>query len=267
MSGAVNSPPEDKQSNTETPAVPEPPSFKVYNPPRTAATSPRDLPDDYFTPSAADLKLAQAALHSRTQALVNAPFQTRALREQTEKAKRERWPTTTIRVRFTDRTQLEKVYPSTDKIRSVYAFVRGSLREDVKPIKFILYQSPPKRDLKVSDPNVRDLTLAELQLSPSSVLLLRFEDESMNHSDYPAPLAPSVLEQAVDLPTPPDFDASPQTKSQSQAQSQKQSHTSSASSQPAQSSGERKIPKWLKLGPTKVYHKWDLKLIGSQVAG
>ena len=41
-------------------------------------------------------------------------------------------------------------------------------------------QSPPKRDLKVSDPNVRDLTLSELQLSPSSVLLLRFEDESLN---------------------------------------------------------------------------------------
>jgi tether containing UBX domain for GLUT4 len=47
-------------------------------------------------------------------------------------------PETTIRIRFTDRTQLEKVFSSTDKIRSVYAFVRSSLREDVKPIKFIL---------------------------------------------------------------------------------------------------------------------------------
>ena len=45
---------------------------------------------------------------------------------------------------------------------------------------FLPDQSPPKRDLKVSDPEVRDLTLAELQLAPSSVLLLRFEDESLN---------------------------------------------------------------------------------------
>ena len=45
---------------------------------------------------------------------------------------------TTIRVRFSDRTQLEKKFPSTDKIRSVYSFVRSSLRDDVKPIKFIL---------------------------------------------------------------------------------------------------------------------------------
>lgn len=48
---------------------------------------------------------------------------------------------TTIRIRFTDRTQLEKTFPSTDKIRSVYAFVRNSLREDVKPIKFVLCES------------------------------------------------------------------------------------------------------------------------------
>ncbi|THH09746.1 hypothetical protein EW146_g8596 [Bondarzewia mesenterica] len=228
-----------------TPSVPEPQSFKVYNPPRTAAAT-HELPDEYFTPSAADLKAAQASLHARTQALTNAAFQNRSMREQKDKAKRERWPTTTIRVRFTDRTQLEKTFPSTDKIRSVYAFVRGSLKEEVKPIKFILYQ-PPKRDLKVSDPTVRDLSLAELQLAPSSVLLLRFEDESLNHADYPAPLAASVIEHAVDLPTPPDFDAAPQEPSRPQASAS----SSSSSNRPAHSTGEKKIPKWLKLGPKK----------------
>jgi hypothetical protein len=48
---------------------------------------------------------------------------------------------TTIRVKFPDQTQLEKKFPSTDKIRSIYAFVRGCLRDDVKPIKFILCSS------------------------------------------------------------------------------------------------------------------------------
>ncbi len=38
----------------------------------------------------------------------------------------------------------------------------------------------PNRDLKVSDLKVRDLTLAQLQLAPSSVLLIRFEDDSLN---------------------------------------------------------------------------------------
>jgi tether containing UBX domain for GLUT4 len=47
-------------------------------------------------------------------------------------------------------------------------------------MRLLLDQTPPKRDFKVSDPSVRDLTLAELSLAPSSVLLVRFEDESLN---------------------------------------------------------------------------------------
>lgn len=43
-----------------------------------------------------------------------------------------------IRVKFSDRTQVERAFPSANRIRSVYAFVRSLLREDVKPIKFIL---------------------------------------------------------------------------------------------------------------------------------
>jgi hypothetical protein len=45
---------------------------------------------------------------------------------------------TKIRIKFVDGTQLEKVFPSTDKIKAVYVFVRSCLREDVRPIKFIL---------------------------------------------------------------------------------------------------------------------------------
>jgi hypothetical protein len=44
---------------------------------------------------------------------------------------------------------------------------------------------PPPRDLKVSDPAVRDLTLAELGLSPSSILHLRFVDDSLNRTFVP----------------------------------------------------------------------------------
>ena len=125
---------------------------------------------------------------------------------------------------FSDRTQLEKVFPSSSKIRAIYAFVRDSLREDVKPIKFILcmYSSvhpsihpsrvllvsgrthtslllfpppeppyhtiasnPPPRDLKVSDPTVRDLTLGELGLAPSSILHLRFVDDDGLNRAFP----------------------------------------------------------------------------------
>lgn len=122
------------------------------------------MPDDYFTPTIADLKARQQQLHAKAAALNNAPLLTRAQREEKVQAKRDRWPNvrrrspikftrevkretvfysvgleqTTIRVRFPDLTQLEKTFPSSGKIRSVYAFVRDALREDVKPMKFVL---------------------------------------------------------------------------------------------------------------------------------
>lgn len=220
------------------------PTCKVFKPPSdTSAAFALDLPDDYFQPTAADLKAVQHTLSARTQALVNAPLQLRTVREANEKAKLDRWPNTTIRVRFTDRTQLEYVFPSTDKIRSVYAFVRGCLREDVKPIKFILYQTPPKRDLKVSDPKVRDLTLAELHLAPSSVLLLRFEDKALNASNVTAPLVSSILSKAIDLPAPPQYNVS--------STSERQTSSASASSSTVSNDGQKKIPKWLKMGLKK----------------
>lgn len=118
----------------------------------------------------------------------------------------------------------------------------------------------------MSDTTVRDLTLAELELAPSSILLLRFEDDALNraypsiintelpHLSYtlpdstlPAPLAPWVMEQAVDLPRPaheaeePDDIASP-------PQATKISSSSSSGK-----TGEAKIPKWLKLGQSKLF--------------
>jgi tether containing UBX domain for GLUT4 len=44
---------------------------------------------------------------------------------------------------------------------------------------------PPKREIKVSDPTVRDVSLYDLQLSPSSVLLIKFLDENLNRQYYP----------------------------------------------------------------------------------
>ncbi|KAI6025024.1 hypothetical protein PISMIDRAFT_673162 [Pisolithus microcarpus 441] len=226
--GAVSSPPETSTSQC-----------KVFKPP-TSAVSPRlgELPDSFFTPTAEDLKAAQATLSARTQALVHAPLQLRATREATEKAKRDRWPNTTIRVRFSDRTQLEKTFPSTEKIKSVYTFVHSSLRDDVKPVGFILYQSPPKREFRVSDPKIRAMSLAELQLAPSSVLLARFEDDSLNRSNVPAPLLPGLMARAIELPAPPAFEESARTP---------------GSTTPSNSKAisDKKVPKWMKLGRGK----------------
>jgi len=130
---------------------------------------------------------------------------------------------------------------------------------------------PPKRDLKVSDPTVRDLSLAELQLAPSSVLLLRFEDDQLNRASFclkswgkalatrirldavvPAPLATTVLSQAVELPVPKPVE-SPEP-----AATAKPSSNTKPTSSKAESS--MKIPKWLKVGQSKfcIRHRPDI---------
>lgn len=226
------------------------PDFKYYRPPGASASLQRlpELPDAYFEPSTIELKAAQASLSARASSLTNAPLRTQAMRDAESRTKQARWPYTTIRVKFSDRSQLEKTFPSTDKIKSVYAFVRGSLRDNVKPIKFVLYQTPPKREFKVSDPTVRDLTLFELQLAPSSVLLLRFEDDALNHPDVAAPLNQTIIGQAVDLPAPPNFDVEPASKKVPPEPSSNPS-SRQTSSQPG--GKEQKLAKFLKLGPKK----------------
>ncbi|KAJ7243712.1 hypothetical protein C8J57DRAFT_1083585 [Mycena rebaudengoi] len=240
MNADVDTPP-------PAPAVDTTP-FKVYRPPSSSSSAaPPPLPDSYFTPTAADLQRAQAGLAARTQALQNRPLVMRGVREEEERKRHERYPETTLRIRFPDRTQLERVFPSAAKIRAVYAFVRGVLREDVREQggKFLLYQ-PPKRELRVSDPAVRDLSLAQLDLAPSSVLLVRWLDVGLGEGwNAPAPLAPHVLAQAVDLPPPPVFDDSPSANKSASASS-----SSGASKQGAGAALEKKIPKWLKMGPS-----------------
>ncbi|KZV62778.1 hypothetical protein PENSPDRAFT_238447 [Peniophora sp. CONT] len=243
-SASVPQPTTSPQPTATASASGLPTDYKLYKPPQSGSSSAavaKDIPDSFYEPSSADLKEAQSMLHARTEALKNRPLQTQEMREREEKKKESRWPTTTIRVKFADGTQLEKVFPSTDKIRSIYAFVRSSLREDVKPVKFVLYQLP-NRELRVSDLAVRDLTLSRLELAPRAVLQLRFVDEALNHPTVSAPLAPEVLTTAVDLPSPPDYD-------------KKDGPSSSSSSRPktggsSLSTGDKKIPKWLKIGIT-----------------
>jgi hypothetical protein len=70
-----------------------------------------------------------------------------------------------------DCIHIHPLYPS----RRVYWF---GLETHRKPIA----SNPPPRDLKVSDPTVRDLTLGELGLAPSSILHFRFVDDGLNRA-------------------------------------------------------------------------------------
>lgn len=63
---------------------------------RSLTIPPGDVPENYFEPTKADVKLSYDSLHSRTEALVNAPFRTKDMRDAADKAKREKYPTVSL---------------------------------------------------------------------------------------------------------------------------------------------------------------------------
>ncbi|KAL5526808.1 hypothetical protein ACEPAF_8533 [Sanghuangporus sanghuang] len=163
---------------------------------------------DFFEPTAEDLRSAQASLASRSRAYQDAPLLTERLRNERNQEIRTKYPTATIRIKFANRSMLEKTFPSSSVIKLVYAFVRSCLNEDAKAHKFVLFETPPRRDLRVSDPNVRDKTLFDLHLSPRSILHFRFLDDSVELDSItgPPPLYPEILSQAIELPLPAPFE-------------------------------------------------------------
>lgn len=231
------------------------------------------VPDTFFEPSISDVQAYHASVISRSKRLNEAPLLTSKYREadraERDKKKSQRWPTTTIRIKFSDGTQVQNTFPSTSPIQPVYAFVRSTLDPSASAKPFVLWQppryqypeTPPEPPTKKPNPHKTSIippaqyghvkgsatpglqggqggseSLNELGLVPQSVLLVRWEDEAMNASGQQAPLLPHLLDKIVPLPIPGPKEAtkSPDVKTEA-----------------AKPSAEKKIPKWLQKGLLK----------------
>ncbi|GAA5880031.1 hypothetical protein JCM3774_004540 [Rhodotorula dairenensis] len=219
---------------------------KYYRPPAAAAApaaslrAALDLPDSYFQPTSQELERAHAHAVQHRQHLVDRPLLTQKLRDrdraEKDRKRAARWPETTVRVRFADRSQLEGTFASAkDKLVHVYEFVRLALKPHLRHVPFVLYQSPPRTEYRRSDPALRTKTLLDLDFAPSTSLYLKFEPPSpppppptepsgaaparppvdmdwlnaptTSPSEY---LIPDLIAIATDLPLPPSFDPTQQ---------------------------------------------------------
>ncbi|CED84072.1 UBX [Phaffia rhodozyma] len=225
-------------------------------------TPPADLQDSDFELSPAEI---QAAFREVTdKAAQRIVLRTGAMRARDEalgsKAKPV-WSKTKIRIKFSDRTQIERIFPSESAIGVLYDFVRNSLSDEHRSQRFTLLQPPrtpipetpppppsanaPKRVRPSVPPAPVKVTLADHALAPSSVLLVSFENPELNRSDRPAPLLPSLLSIATDLPKPaPPSEPSPVPAPGSG--SADRTGLKPAGGDKARGSG--KIPKWFKSG-------------------
>jgi tether containing UBX domain for GLUT4 len=120
-----------------------------------------------------------------------------------------------VRVRFADRTALEGLFPASTLVPVLYDFVRAHLAPAYSKIPFVIYQSPPRRDLpERGDPKLRGQTIKDLGMAPQAIVNIRWNDAAMNGNTFPAPLSLETLSQAKDLPIPPSFDSVPPSSGQ-----------------------------------------------------
>ncbi|KAH9812607.1 hypothetical protein DFH28DRAFT_1084389 [Melampsora americana] len=195
--------------------------IKVWRPSEDARPPPRpvffsfdsidlELPDNYFIPTASEAQKAFSGQVATREKLTDAPMLTKTLRDREANQKKNerytRFPITRIRIRFSNRMMLEGAFQSQSTMKLVYDFVKSSLVEDVRSQSFILYQTPPRREFKLTDPAIGSKTLLELQLTPSSLFYIKFTDETLNQAQRVPSLLPDLLAQAQDLPPPPNLD-------------------------------------------------------------
>ncbi|SCZ97827.1 BZ3500_MvSof-1268-A1-R1_Chr3-3g06396 [Microbotryum saponariae] len=206
-----------------------------------------DLPESYFAPTAVELQTAFAGQVKKREDLLERPLMTQRLRDREEATKsRERasrWPQTRIRVRFADRSQLEGVFPSTDKMVAIYEFVKLALSEEIRQTPFLLYQTPPRREFPKGDLNSRGKSLMDLELTPSSVFYIKFLERQELDTMKPPPLRPELIGAAVQFPLPPPFD--PTAKPPPDTIGKK---TSTGQKLGFGGSSGKVTPSWMKLG-------------------
>lgn len=104
---------------------------------------------------------------------------TSAMRARQEAASgriKKQYDTVRIRVRFSDRTQIEHTFPHSATIDDVYTMVDSTLHEGSQG-DYMLFQSPPKRDFPR---NQIRTTLVQLGFAPAAVLGIRWADPTRN---------------------------------------------------------------------------------------
>ncbi|KAJ9088242.1 hypothetical protein DSO57_1025035 [Entomophthora muscae] len=198
-----------------------------------------DLPDSHFELSSAELKMAVSGQQARTRQLMEgAPLKTKAMVEKEKKRWLDEHPTTTIRVRLPDTTQLQATFRSIEPISALGQVIRSSLHDSRRP--FVLSQAPPYRSL---DPDSDD-SFYSLGLVPSAQIHLRFTD---SQADVPI-LINSLAASAEALPLPPiPTVSSDKTAPVTADDDPKERLPKVESKVDLEPQGKTKLPKWLKL--------------------
>ena len=110
----------------------------------------------------------------------HAPLMTSAMREMYDREhgkSKKQYDFIRIRVRFSDRTQIERTFPHNATILDVYDAVDHVLWEEHDHGTYVLFQSPPRRNFPRT--HTTD-TLRSLGFAPAAVLSIQWSNPSKN---------------------------------------------------------------------------------------
>ncbi|PWN98074.1 hypothetical protein FA09DRAFT_329715 [Tilletiopsis washingtonensis] len=244
--------PASASASSSAPPLPVWSAVHLYLPPSTAGPSLSErlaAQPEPPAPSSGELRAAFAgALAGRSGP--DAPLMTRAMREKEDLKRngpRKEWTQLRIRLRFPSRHHLEALFPASAPLSSLYSFLRQSVNDDARAqrAKFVLYQTPPRREFAEKDAKLRGKTLLELGFAPQAVLCVKWENEAWNASSAEPPLLPELLASAEELPAPPSFAQTPTAPPQGQTLGGPAPQSAEGEKK------EKKMPAWLAKGLKK----------------
>lgn len=152
-----------------------------------------ELPEDFYSPTTADVKASHESLNSLTKALEEAPLMTTKMRNAQQAEKMSRFRKVLIRIRFPDRVSLQGTFAPKDEVREIAKFVKAALRDPAN-VRYHLFVTPPKTVLK--DPKA---TLWSLGLVPAALIHVNIERGPSSSAEL---LRDDVLSRLEDTPAP-----------------------------------------------------------------
>ncbi|PXF46801.1 Tether containing UBX domain for GLUT4 [Gracilariopsis chorda] len=191
-----------------------------------------DLPDDFFEPTASELKQIIQHDAAAVREIQERPLLTKKLRDAEKQKRMNRFRRSVIRVLFPDRVSIQGIFVPSSTIREVIRFVRAALA-DARNVKFHLFVVPPKKKLV----DVKK-TLWDEQLVPAAVVHIGIDTGPTSTTEL---LKPYLLEKIED--TPESIAAQPTA---APIPSPTLPQPESSEKKAKKPSASKKIPKWFR---------------------
>ena len=194
------------------------------------------MPDDFYDFTPDDYQKVMSSW-ARKNSTASAPLKTQKLREQDERRRAEQIGPVPVRIHFPDNSIIQAEFKPLETLAAMHNLIRQCIQASVP--KWYMYVTPPKQILKD-----HSLTFYKAGLVPAANVLVGIEGQYGGSF-----LQPHIA--ALRAAPPARSTANLESNAESKVSVPHSNGASGAQFMPsskAAGSGEKKVPKWMKLG-------------------